>query len=357
MKLDVTIRRPGIFTALIASAALAFFLATALLFLPIQKKVQLIEISGRAETIRHAAQSIQLAGSTLFQREWDSLVGFSGYADTGSYDTTRSLADTVVLASTGVTWVGFAGLNGKIVVGSDGRREGEDVSDQGWFQSGLRGDRASLPQNAGGTGLTSLDLAVVNLSRPVRGPDGEVAGVAVYTVDMAWFTGFLAAAADRLEVDIAILSDSGEPVFSHGARVATPISNAVKIQAQLGSGYAGFTRGEDRARYVAGVIPDVVAGDMPDLNLALVVRAPVRGGVAGLGAVVNSMIWFVIGLFAVIGIVAFGFALYFLRPISVLAEAAASIADGKTVYPRESHSSREAMLLSSALIRLRPEHK
>lgn len=355
--LDVTIRRPGIYSALIASAALAFFLATAVLVLPIRTKVQDVEISAGAQTTHQAAYSLQLALSTLLEREWGSLVGFSDFIDLTSYDGTRSFTDAIVAASEGVSWAGIAGLDGRIIVGSDGIREGENASQAAWFYQGLRGNRIGRPTGPDGGETEALETAVVYMSRPIRDPEGVVAGVAVYAVDMGWFTHYLAETADRLDVDVALLDENGKALFAYGTRVVAPISDTIKTQAELGSAYAGFAKMSGSQGYVSGVIPDMISGEMPRLRLALVVRMPMHGGASSLSAAVAELMWIVVGLFAIIGFVAIGFALFFLRPISVLAETAASIADGETVYPKEDRSSREAMLLSSALVRLRPSNE
>lgn len=345
-------KHPRIFSALLGSAAAAFLLATFVLLLPIQKKVTEVELDARIETAQHAASAMQLAISTLVGREWSSLEGFSTVADPSSYETARRFSDAVIVASEGVVWAGVADLSGRIVAGSAGKHEGQDVSRLKWFQQGLRGNRAGVPSSSDNAFAASLSDDIFFMSRPVRARDGRVAGVAVYSLRLSWLTNFVAESADRLDVDAALLDKTGRLVFSHGNQVAAPISSEVKVQAELGTSFAGFSAIDGDAHHVSSVVPSIVSGNVPDFGLALVVRMPVSAQVSNLGSAASTMTWIVVGLFAVIGTCAVGFAVHFLKPISDLADAAKAIADGEPVCPTEFHSSREAMLLSSALIRL-----
>ncbi|MEC7762568.1 MAG: cache domain-containing protein [Pseudomonadota bacterium] len=344
---DQSSHYPRIFHALVVSAAVAFLLAIVVLLLPFQKKMSEVEVQAQGEVAHHAALSMQLAVSTLVEREWDSLGGFASFVDVNDYDATRVLTDAAELVSDGVQWAAVADLSGTVFAAAAGMREGMDVSDQAWFRQGLRGPRVNTV-NAD----TLEQNGLVHMSRPVRNDADQVVGVAVYALRTDWIEAFVDETADRLDVDVSMLDASGATIFAHGERVAAPLDASLRTRAELGTRFESHVSPESASGYVAGLLPNVIEGHMPDFGWTLVVRLPLSSADSAVASTMSSLIWAAVGLFAAIGSLALIFALRYLKPISDLVRNAADIADGNVVYPHEAHSSHEAHVLSNALARL-----
>lgn len=344
---DRSTQYPRIFHALVVSATVAFLLAIVVLLLPFQRKMSDVEVQAQGEVAHHAAMSMQLAVSSLLEREWDSLGGFASFADLNDYEATRVLTDAAELVSEGVYWAAVADLSGTVFAGSAGVGEGRDVSQSDWFRQGLRGHRVNtLIANEPG------QRDIVQLSRPVRNGADQVIGVALYALHFDWIEAFVTETADRLNVDVSMLDANGDTIFTHGNRVTAALDPILRTRAELGTRFESHVSPEDASGYVAGLLPNVIEGNMPDFGWSLVVRVPLASTNSALTSAMSSLIWAAVGLFAAIGSLALIFALRYLKPISDLVRNAADIADGNVVYPHEAHSSHEAHVLSNALARL-----
>jgi hypothetical protein len=349
LSIDRTPYYPRIQYALLVCAGGAILLSILVLFLPAQRKIDEIAFEAQSEVTQHAARSLQLAASNVLKREWDSLVGFSAYVDVDDHTTSRNLSDVAAMVSQGIYWAAVTDLSGTVVAATSGVDEGTDMSDKAWFRNGLRGDQVeTVPAATGEPGN-----GVINMSRPIRDPiSGRVKGVAVYRLQTAWLETYMADAADRLGVDLAILDHRGETIYAHGDLVGAVLEPTLRSSAVLGTTFQPQVSGGAGERYVSGILPDMIEGDMPAFGWSLVVRVPLAAGPTALGDVMASMFWPIAALFTAIAAVALIFALRYLKPLADLARDAAAIADGHVIYPPEAYSTHEAHLLSTALARL-----
>lgn len=102
----------------------------------------------------------------------------------------RRMLEDVQLRSPTFAWIGFAGLDGRVIAATGGMLEGVDISSRPWFTPGLAGLHLGdlhpavllarmLPESRGNERF--LDAAA-----PVRSPDGRVLGVVAGHVNWRW---------------------------------------------------------------------------------------------------------------------------------------------------------------------------
>ena len=97
-------------------------------------------------------------------------------------------------------WLGIADLEGRIVVASDGKFEGDRASEMPWFRRGLInpfGDQldAGLFSNQSQPSVDGDEGRSIVLSAPLRGPSSKVTGVLAMQVSWSWLTEQIASVA------------------------------------------------------------------------------------------------------------------------------------------------------------------
>ncbi|MEC7761599.1 MAG: cache and HAMP domain-containing protein [Pseudomonadota bacterium] len=341
--------QPRIFNALLGSAAIAFLLIAIGLAVPTKNRLETLEAAAQTKAASHAAASLKVSVSSLVAREWESLGSFGDLVDVRDPASARQVADAANRASWGITWAGVVGLDGIVVAGSDGLREGEDVSSREWFRSGLHGVRIGnvyAPQNdSDGVGKR------FNMSRPMVNSEGTVVGVAAYTMRFDWITTHIAASAEAMEVEFGIVNQRGDVLADYPGFEDDPMVDELLRLAALSSERTAQSAGAE-GEFVGALMPNFVQGDVPEFGWSLIVRLPALPAENVMSTAWNSLLLILGGAFGIIAVVAYFFAAHFLRPITGLIETADDIASGKIAYPTENDSSREALQLSSALTRL-----
>lgn len=340
---------PRIFNSLLGSAALAFLLIAIGLALPTKNRLENLEFQAQAKAASHAAASLRVSVSSLIAREWESLGSFGDLVDIDDPVSARQVSDAANKASTGILWAGVVGLDGIVIAGSDGLREGEDVSSYGWFKSGLHGVRVGgvyTPQHEGD------DIGQrFNMSRPMLNSEGRVVGVAAYTMRFDWITNHIAASADAMEVQFGILDQQGDALATYAGFEDDPMIHELRRLASLGSERTNQSVGPD-GKFVGALLPNFVQGEVPEFGWSLIVRLPSMPAQSIMSTAWNSLVLILGGAFIIIAAIAYLFAAHFLRPITDLIETADDMASGKLAYPTENATSHEAALLSGALARL-----
>jgi hypothetical protein len=167
----------------------------------------------RHDIVLRGADAIGLSFNTALKREWDSLHAVARNISNAEKHEIDDFMDAVAQTGGQVAWSGVADLDGRIVSGSNRLREGDDVSGRRWFREGLR-------QPNVGNVFASSSLArdendrkqsLLNLSTPVLdGETGEVTGVLVYSLRMAWVQTFLTRAHKQLNIDVVVQNREGQ---------------------------------------------------------------------------------------------------------------------------------------------------
>ncbi|MHA6344232.1 cache domain-containing protein [Roseivivax sp. CAU 1761] len=341
--------------AWIASAVVVSVLCAALFVAYIvNQRSNLAQQELRHDIVLRGADAIGLSFNTALKREWDSLHAVARNISDAELSEINDFMDAVAQTGGQVAWSGVADLEGRIVSGSNRLREGSDVSERRWFREGLRQPNVGnvFTSNSLGPDETGEKQSLLNLSTPVLdGETGEVTGVLVYSLRMAWVQNFLARARERLNIDVVVQNREGETLVDT-RDTARAIPAAAVAQASLGRALAGTFQILDQADGLYAFSPNFVSDELPDFgwrvfavldtgNLINVLPQLLQSSVIAV-SIAASFVLFVTLLVTVI----------VLRPIEDLAHTAMSMADGELEYPVESRISREAVMLSQALTRI-----
>ncbi|WP_159999415.1 diguanylate cyclase [Roseomonas sp. 18066] len=108
----------------------------------------------------------------------------------------RRLMEDLQTRSPTFSWIGFTGVDGRVIAGTGGLLEGVDVAARPWFKPGLQGLHLGdvhpavllarlLPAAQGG----GADAYFVDAAAPVTGPDGQVIGVIAGHLTWRWAEG------------------------------------------------------------------------------------------------------------------------------------------------------------------------
>jgi diguanylate cyclase (GGDEF)-like protein len=108
----------------------------------------------------------------------------------------RRLLEDLRSRSPTFSWIGFTGVDGRVIAATGGLLEGVDVSARPWFNPGLRGLHLGdvhpavllaklLPAGQGG----GADAYFVDAAAPVRAADGEVIGLISGHLTWRWAEG------------------------------------------------------------------------------------------------------------------------------------------------------------------------
>ncbi|KAA9008091.1 cache domain-containing protein [Histidinibacterium aquaticum] len=345
---------PKLSTTLISSAIVAFVVAVAVVSLPIRSHVGAFERTVQSERVMRAGRALQLALSKTVEREWNSLRAVASQIDMRDPASRRRFAEAVPQASPGVAWVGIASPDGRVLTGSSGFREGEDVREFRWFREGLRfGSVGAVYVPSGGSGMPGAEQGLINMSAPIVDDFGVARGVVAYSLRVDWLSGYMVQAARELGLDISVLDRTGREIISLNELIDAPIDPEITALAEMGHDLTRYVSGGVGGEaHVTGVFPNMLVGEMPHFGWDLVVRVPALQGQTSLTDFMRQVSWTIAALFMALAVGTVLYAIYFLRPIEELSRAAADIAEGGADYPPESLSSRESAALSAALARI-----
>jgi len=304
--------------------------------------------------VLRGADAIGLSFNTALKREWDSLHAVARNISDADKQEIDDFMDAVAQTGGQVAWSGIANLDGRVISGSNRLREGDDVSERRWFREGLR--RPNVGNVYASNSLERDDndrkQSLLNLSTPVLNAEtGEVTGVLVYSLRMAWVQSFLTRARERLNIDIVVQNRDDEILLDTRENTSA-LPEAAVAQASLGSAGAGTFQMLDRADGLYAYSPNFVSDEMPDFGwrvFAVLDRSKLLNVMPQLlqSSIIAVSIAALFVLFVTLLVVRIVF-----KPLEDLAANAEQMADGNFEFPVESRSSREAIMLSRALTRI-----
>jgi|GEM_PF-1810250 len=304
--------------------------------------------------VLRGADAIGLSFNTALKREWDSLHAVARNISDADKQEIDDFMDAVAQTGGQVAWSGIANLDGRVISGSNRLREGDDVSESRWFREGLR--RPNVGNVYASNSLERDDndrkQSLLNLSTPVLNAEtGEVTGVLVYSLRMAWVQSFLTRARERLNIDIVVQNRDDEILLDTRENTSA-LPEAAVAQASLGSAGAGTFQMLDRADGLYAYSPNFVSDEMPDFGwrvFAVLDRSKLLNVMPQLlqSSIIAVSIAALFVLFVTLLVVRIVF-----KPLEDLAANAEQMADGNFEFPVESRSSREAIMLSRALTRI-----
>lgn len=309
----------------------------------------------RAVQVRTRSAAMDFARA--LHADWTELQFIAGRIGEVSPESARAMFDGAVGSGRRVSWIGLAGLDGRVQVASGGLLEGADVSARPWFEAGLRGgfagdlhDAVLLNRLLGGSG--SQPIRFIDFALPVEDANEEETGVIALHIDFRWAERFLTESAAVRNIDLFLVNASGEVIFA-----TTSLGEGIAPLQALRAAAAGVparTRETwpDGQEYFASVVPSVSYADLPAFGWRLVGRVQSDAFEADR----RDVIWTVLGMIgvAVLVFTALGaiFTLVFVRPVERLVRSAERVSKGEGIYPEENRSSAEAARLSAALARI-----
>lgn len=172
------------------------------------------------------------------------------------------------------SWIGVADLDGVVQAATQDLLRGQNVAPRPWFAGGLEGvfigdlhEALLLPKKGAGP-MRFIDIAL-----PVFGEDGQVRGVLAAHVHWEWAGAVLKVLrpsnAERVGMDIFIVSGRGDVIFPENSRLAAPFPGDGLVR-------AGFfiDNWSGAAPYVTSAVPvrDVIPTS--PLGWQIVIRQP-----------------------------------------------------------------------------------
>ncbi|MBI1173487.1 hypothetical protein GC209_19035 [bacterium] len=255
------------------------------------------------------------------------------------------------------SWIGFAGLDGKVIAATGGLLEGEDVSQRPWFKNGLSKPYAGDVHDA--TLLAKLlspdsaePVRFIDYARPVRSTTGDVIGVMGMHISFDWAARRLKEIGAPLSLDLFLVSQDGAVIISTAdTDPVHPVMQAFQL-AKLGAKGSVLAPWPDGKSYFSMVRPVQAAQGVPSFGWRLIARidANALGDISG--DLARSIAKIIAALALILIVMTIWFAKAIAQPFSRLASMATAIAEGKDIFPREYSRLTELRQISGALARL-----
>ncbi|WP_407519947.1 cache domain-containing protein [Methylobacterium oryzisoli] len=289
---------------------------------------------------------------------WQDVDGLSRSVDLSRLDRARHDISLLAQLDKRYSWIGVATVEGQVLAASGGLLEGESVAQRPWFRLGLERPSAGdvheaqlLAKRLGNTGRDPLRF--IDLSAPLRRPDGSVAGVIGAHVDWRWVTETLKSLSAP-DIDVILLSRDQRVLYGPPDLVEKPLTVGAASAAVRGAGTAvtreAWPDGKD---YLTVSVPAVGHADLPSFGWSLLVRENVGSALAPTRELVRSF-WTLLGggaLFALL--LLFLIANWVAVPLRRLVAAASEMETRAPERPPHEESRyEEVRRLSISLVRL-----
>ena len=306
--------------------------------------------------VRVRAQTASDSFARLLHSDWADLKFLAAAIPGTEGAQLRSLMDGVRADGGRVAWVGFADVDGIVRQASAGMLIGVDASQRPWFRNGLSGDYAGDVHEAvllrDLLGREGGEPRFVDLAMPVRTGGGDVIGVAAMHIDFDWAATTLDEIAEKLGLDLFLLSADGTIVLATNDTTPTPAELTILNAARTGAATSGREVWPDGRSYFSSLVPRVGYGDLPNFGWRLVGRLDGEAFKPDLTSFRQAGLWALVGIVAILLLLTAAFILFFIRPVEDVADKADRIADGEDIYPPDHRRTRETALLSAAIARL-----
>ena len=229
-------------------------------------------------------------------------------------------------------WIGYADIDGQVVVAGDGMLQGADVSQRPWFIEGQKGPfvgdvheallLANMLQRSPDGGL----IRFVDFAAPVKDDQGVVKGVIATHSNWAWVNGVLNTALpqsiEQGQIEIFII-DKNHAVLYPDAKMGMTLSTDELPKDQP----YRYSKWQDGQRYLVSM-SEVTAPISTQLNWKIVVRQPSEQAMMSVYEM-RTVILLLSAFATIIAVyLAYQFAGALSRPIEQLAVTARSIQNG-----------------------------
>lgn len=330
----------------------------AMAYVLINERGRAYEAARLTSAVEVRMRGVQTAVAQSLHREWRHLLAVRRKLAVLRPQDLQTQLDTLVGGGSVVSWAGYAQSDGTVAAASGGLLVGESVEQRPWFREGLRGAfagdahealllAAKLPPQADGAPPQFLDLAA-----PVLDADGSAIGVLGLHLNVAWAQRLLDELAASMAVDIFVVGADGAVGASSTGEQPPTLDLPSFRMARSGISGSGVETWPDGRTYFTTTVPELSYADLPRFGWNLVAR--IDGEYAALPARILSrdLMLRLLGFALILALLTVLFIVAFIRPFAELARNAADIAEGRDVYPLESHRTRELGMIGAALARL-----
>jgi PAS domain S-box-containing protein len=256
------------------------------------------------------------------------------------------------------SWVGMAGLDGKVVASAHGLLEGADVSQRPWFNNALRGVHVGDVHDARLLakllpGADNEPKRFVDVAFPYQGKDGKPAGVLGVHLSWQWARdveqSVIGPIAARRQVEALIVGADGEVLLGPAALRGKKIAPASYQGARGKPGYMVETWA-DGVTYLAGYARSTGYGKYPGLGWTVVVRQNIDNAYLPVKRIRQKTVWGGIALALLFSLAGVLVARRITRPLGDLARSAQLIQRGQAApLARADDSYYEVKALSGTL--------
>jgi diguanylate cyclase (GGDEF)-like protein len=267
----------------------------------------------------------------------------------------RNRLDDLTSSYEGYAWIGYAGLDGKVVASSRGLLEGVDISQRPWFAAAARaafvGDLHSALllekklNEKGQEPLRFLDVAI-----PVTGENSTFVGVLGAHIDWRRIKSITKSLSIPAHSEVLIVGSNNTVLLGPGDLQdnALPAAIAQNIVNEK-SGYL-VARWNDGKTYLTGYTRSSGYRDYPGLNWLILERQEVDVAYALAKALSRQLFLWGLSIAGLFGLVAWFAASRISRPLTEITEAAAAIEHGDSrIKIPVMQSYREVTVLSRVL--------
>lgn len=342
----------------LTAVTFAFVAASALvvgfmLFFLMRERIQTYGRDNTATEIGVRAEGVQTALAHGLYDAWSRLKVLAQEVGADDTETIRTKLQTLVGEGNGLSWAGFAGLDGTIQASYADVMLGESVSATSWFQTGLSKPTAEdvreTVSTVSGQGRSRSSLI---FAAPVRNADGQVRGVLSARLDLSSATILLRDMARALDIDLVLIDSAGAVLMQTRGRAEDAPDLPSLQAARAGASMVTLERWPDGRSYFSAAVPEITYRDLPALGWSLVARVPADLAVAPAEQLSRGMIFYLASFGLMLLLLTMIFVESFIRPFGVLARTTSKIADGAEVYPPDTNRTRELQMITAAIVRL-----
>ena len=340
---------------LVVIAALVFGAAMLVLAVVAERGIETYSGAASGSAVLARGQALSSFLSHTLNTDWEGVQEAALQIDASAApEILRTAVSFLAGAHDKARWVGIARIDGTVVAGSNGAREGTNVAGSTWFQRGLQGPfAADVPGSAVVDPLSNEQVRSVEFSAPVYTPEGAVFGVLGFQLNWQWVRDFLIEEAGELNVDAFVVNRDGTIVLGTDQYTAEtarlPSFQAAALQAE-GMFHEVWPDGNS---YFAATFPERAYETLPPFGWSLVVRLDPNFVRAAEREFRNWMWAWTAGVFVVAVSLMGVLSGVLLRPLKHLAQALLDVAKGEPApYLREYRRFSEVTKLSEAMVRL-----
>lgn len=250
------------------------------------------------------------------------------------------------------SWIGVAGMDGKVLASSDAILENISMAQQVWFREGLRGAFVGDVHEAA---LAQETHRFIDFAAPVRDASGRTVAVLGAHFDWRWMEKLV----DSFGIagsDVLLLSGARRVLHGPPGLRGQPLSTGTAFAGAVGLRGARIERWPDGRDYLAVAMPIRGEGRGASFGWSFALRQDLAAVGRQTGHALG-VLWGATGAALALTLIALaGLIAALTRPIARTAQFAAGLAEeGRAGAPEAVAGCREARQLTAALTRLQSQ--